>query len=239
VRLLDGSGVSREVHAPFCERLRVKLSWPTHLTYLPSPVRGQYYYLYLIEDIYSRKAVDWEVHLAESGDEAAALLQRSILSEKCLREPLVLHSDNGAPMKSVTLLAKMYDLGVTPSRGRPRVSNDNAFSESLFRTLKYCPQWPQSGFASLDDARAWVRDFMRWYNTEHRHSRIRFVTPAERHRGLDAGILGRRHSLYQRARSAHPERWSGHTRNWEAIEHVTLNPETLENVQEGQQRKAA
>jgi len=209
VRLLDGSGVSREVHAPFCERLRVKLSWPTHLSYCPSEVRGQHGYLYLIMDIYSRKIVAWEVHLAESGDEAA------------------------------TLLAKMYDLGITPSRGRSWVSNDNAFSESLFRTLKYCPQWPQGGFASLDDARSWVRDFMRWYNTEHRHSRIRFVTPAERHRGLDAGILGRRHSLYQRARSAHPERWSGHTRNWEAIEQVTLNPETLESPQEGRERKAA
>tara|TARA_R100000322_G_C5425284_1_gene187305 strand:- start:39 stop:1055 length:1017 start_codon:yes stop_codon:yes gene_type:complete len=213
--------------------------WSWDITYLPSPVRGQYYYLYLIEDIYSRKAVGWEVHSAESGDEAATLLQRSILSEKCLREPLVLHSDNGAPMKSATLLAKMYDLGVTPSRGRPRVSNDNAFSESLFRTLKYCPQWPPNGFASLDDARAWVRDFMHWYNSEHRHSRIRFVTPAERHRGLDTEILIRRHALYQKARSAHPERWSGSTRNWNPVGHVTLNPETLENVQEGRQRQAA
>ena len=213
--------------------------WSWDITYLPSPVRGEYYYLYLIEDIDSRKAVGWEVHLAESGDEAAALLQRSVLSEKCLRDPLVLHSDNGAPMKSATLLVKMYDLGITPSRGRPRVSNDNAFSESLFRTLKYCPQWPQGGFASLDDARAWVRDFMRWYNTEHRHSRIRFVTPMERHRGLDTEILVKRHALYQEARSAHQERWSGSTRNWEAIEQVTLNPETLESPQEGRERKAA
>jgi len=119
------------------------------------------------------------------------------------------------------------------------VSNDNAFSESLFRTLRYCPQWPQSGFASLDDARAWVRDFIRWYSTEHRHSRIRSVTPAERHRGLDAEILVRRHMLYQRARSAHPERWPGVTRNWEAIEPVALNPETLESPQEGREKKAA
>ena len=82
-------------------------------------------------------------------------------------------------MKSVTLLTKMHDLGVTPSRGRPRVSNDNPYSESLFRTLKYCPQWPSDGFASLEAAREWVRDFMAWYNEEHRHSRIRFVTPNE------------------------------------------------------------
>lgn len=202
--------------------------WSWDITYLPSPVRGQYYYLYLIEDIYSRKAVGWEVHSAESGEDAAALLQRSILSEKCLRKPLVLHSDNGAPMKSVTLLSKMNDLGVTPSRGRPRVSNDNAFSESLFRTLKYCPQWPQNGFANLDGARAWVRDFMRWYNTEHRHSRIRFVTPAQRHQGLDVAVLAKRHEVYKRAYAERPERWSRHTRNWQPVGDVALNPERLE-----------
>lgn len=124
--------------------------WSWDITYLPSPVRGKHYYLYLIEDIYSRKGVGWEVHEDEDGAKAAALLQRSVISEQCLREPLVLHSDNGAPMKSTTLLSKMYDLGITPSSGRPRVSNDNPYSEALFRTLKYCPQWPQTGFASLD-----------------------------------------------------------------------------------------
>jgi putative transposase len=184
---------------------------------LPSPVRGQFFYLYLIEDIYSRKAVGWEVYEQESGEMAAALLQRSVIRESCLRQPLVLHSDNGAPMKSVTLLNKMYDLGVTPSRGRPRVSNDNPYSESLFRTLKYCPQWPKNGFANLDAARAWVRDFIRWYNHEHRHSRIRFVTPAERHQGKDSDVLAKRHALYQQARERNPERWSGGTRNWQPV----------------------
>ena len=199
--------------------------WSWDITYLPSPIRGKYYYLYLIEDIYSRKAVGWEVYEEESGEKAAALLQRSVIGEQCLYEPLVLHSDNGAPMKSLTLLSKMYDLGITPSRGRPRVSNDNPYSESLFRTLKYCPQWPQAGFASLDAARVWVRDFMRCYNNEHRHSRIRFVTPSERHRGLDHQILARRHDLYERARKKSPERWSGQTRNWEPIGTVMLNPD--------------
>lgn len=199
--------------------------WSWDITYLPSPVRGKYYYLYLIEDIYSRKAVGWEVYEEESGEKAAALLQRSVIGEQCLHDPLVLHSDNGAPMKSLTLLSKMYDLGITPSRGRPRVSNDNPYSESLFRTLKYCPQWPADGFASLDAARAWVRDFMRWYNHEHRHSRIRFVTPAERHRGQDHQILARRHELYEQAREKCPERWSGQTRNWEPMGTVMLNPD--------------
>lgn len=107
-------------------------SWDT--TYLPSPILGKYYYLDLIEDIYNNKAAGWEFYDAESGEKTAALLQRSVIGEQCLHEPLLLHSDNGAPMKSVTLLSKMYDLGITPSRGRPRVSNDNPYSESLFST---------------------------------------------------------------------------------------------------------
>jgi putative transposase len=199
--------------------------WSWDITYLPSPVRGQFYYLYLIEDIYSRKAVGWEVYEAESGEKAAALLQRSVTQEQCWRQPLVLHSDNGAPMKSVTLLSKMHDLGITPSRGRPRVSNDNPYSESLFRTLKYCPQWPVNGFGGLDEARTWVRDFMTWYNTVHRHSRIRFVTPTQRHDGKDKEILARRHDVYRLAREKKPERWSAETRNWSPIGTVYLNPE--------------
>jgi putative transposase len=199
--------------------------WSWDITYLPTPVRGQYYYLYLILDIYSRKAVGYEVHENEDGGKAAELLQRTVMREQCFGQPLVLHSDNGAPMKSVTLLEKMYDLGVSPSRGRPRCSNDNPFSEAAFRTLKYCPQWPKRGFANLDAARVWVRDFIRWYNGEHRHSQIRFVTPAERHQGKDVDVLARRHVLYQKARDQHPERWSGKTRNWQAVGTVTLNPD--------------
>ena len=201
--------------------------WSWDITYLPSPVRGRYYYLYLIEDIYSRKAVGWEVYEQECGARAATLLQRTVLSESCLYQPLVLHSDNGAPMKSTTLLSKMYELGVTPSRGRPRVSNDNPYSESLFRTLKYCPQWPKDGFADLDAARAWVRDFVHWYNHEHRHSRIQFVTPAQRHVGQDVEILAKRDALYRQARENRPERWSRNTRNWQPKGAVALNPERV------------
>ena len=199
--------------------------WSWDITYLPTPVRGQFYYLYLVEDIYSRKGVGWEVHERESGEHAAVLMQRAVMAEQCWGTPLVLHSDNGAPMKSATLLAKLYDLGITPSRGRPRVSNDNPYSESLFRTLKYCPQWPTQGFADVDVARAWVRKFMAWYNDEHCHSRIRFVTPAQRHRGEDADILAKRDALYQVSRERHPERWSGKTRNWSPIGTVMLNPD--------------
>jgi putative transposase len=134
-------------------------------------------------------------------------------------------------MKSVTLLTKMYDLGITPSRGRPRVSNDNPYSESLFRTLKYCPLWPSDGFASLEAAREWVRDFMTWYNEEHRHSRIRFVTPNERHRGEDKALLAKRDAVYQAARARHPTRWSGKTRDWTPIGAVMLNPDRSEPEQ--------
>lgn len=211
---------------------RANQVWSWDITYLPSPVRGQYYYLYLISDVYSRKGVGWEVHAEESGELAAELLQRTVIREQCIHQPPVLHSDNGAPMKSMTMLSKMYDLGVTPSRGRPRVSNDNPYAESLFRTLKYCPQWPKDGFADLDAARTWVRDFMRWYNQEHRHSRIRFVTPNERHQNADRAILARRHALYQKVRQRWPERWSGSTRNWDPIGAVTLNPEREDLVQQ-------
>lgn len=199
--------------------------WSWDITYLPSKVKGRFWYLYMMEDIYSRKAVGWEVHDDESGDKAATLLTRTVISEQCFRAPLVLHSDNGAPMKSATLLSKMYDLGITPSRGRPRVSNDNPYSESLFRTLKYCPKWPSSGFATLDDARSWVYEFVQWYNQEHRHSRIRYITPNERHQGKDKEVLEKRHNLYQQMKTKMPERWAGKTRNWHPIGAVMLNPD--------------
>lgn len=202
--------------------------WSWDITYCPTRVRGQFYYLYLFEDIYSRKIVGWEVYDRECGELAAELLQRSLMAEQCFQQPPVLHSDNGAPMKSLTLLAKMYELGVTASRGRPRVSNDNPYSESLFRTLKYCPQWPANGFANLVDARAWVCSFVDGYNHQHRHSRIRFVTPAQRHRGEDQSILKQRHVVYEHARQQRPERWSGKTRNWEPVGAVMLNPERAE-----------
>jgi len=199
--------------------------WSWDITYLSSIVRGQYFYLYMVEDIYSRKIVGWEVYGSESGEQAAALMQRTVMAEQCFRTPLVLHSDNGSPMRSATLQAKLCELGVTPSHSRPRVSNDNPFSESLFRTLKYRPQWPSSGFSKLDDARRWVKDFVEWYNEEHRHSRIGFVTPGQRHRNEDAGILAKRKTVFEQAKAKHPERWSGEIRKCEPAGPVMLNPE--------------
>lgn len=205
--------------------------WSWDISYCPTYVRGQFYYLYMVIDIYSRKIVGWEVHDRESGELAATLIQRAVLKEQCFHKPLVLHSDNGAPMKSVVLKQKLYDLNITPSHSRPRVSNDNPYSEALFRTLKYCPQWPRNGFSDLEESRSWVTEFVRWYNNEQRHSRIKFVTPAQRHHGEDVEILERRKKIYADAQTKTPERWSGKSRNWDPIDAVALNPEKLTNIE--------
>jgi hypothetical protein len=137
----------------------------------------------------------------------------------------VLHADNGSPMKGATLKATLERLGVIASYSRPRVSDDNPFSEALFRTCKYRPDWPRSGFASREDAQHWVARFVAWYNHEHRHSAIRFVTPSARHAGEDRALLARRTQLYTDARAANPARWSRHIRNWAPVCEVCLNPE--------------
>lgn len=139
---------------------------------------------------------------------------------------MVLHSDNGSPMKAATFLQKLYDLGITPSRSRPRVSNDNAFIESLFKTLKYRPAFPLGGFIEIDAARCWVHLFVEWYNNQHRHSALKYVTPHQRHTGQAPRILEERRTVYQQAKAKHPERWSGAIRNFDLPEEVWLNPET-------------
>lgn len=206
--------------------------WTWDITYLPGRVKGKYYYLYLVTDIFSRYGVAWEVCEAESGEEAAKLMTRAKLSQNCLHQPLVLHSDNGAPMKSLTLKAKLEELHVIASYSRPRVSNDNPFSEAMFKTLKYCPQWPSKGFESIEAARDWVSQFMDWYNNKHCHSGIKFVSPAQRHEGSDHAILENRSNVYEAAFMKRPERWSGPRRNWSRQNEVTLNPEKIGNLPE-------
>lgn len=194
------------------------------ITWLPGPVRGRFFYLYLIMDLYSRKVVGWEVHEREWARHASALIERTRLAERCVDRPLVLHGDNGSPLKAASVQVTLRRLGIVPSYSRPRVSDDNAFVESLFRTCKYVPTYPKKGFADLTLARQWVAGFVRWYNHEHRHSGIRFVTPEERHQGLDHQILAKRKALYEAKRAEHPGRWSGRVRNWEPIGAVHLNP---------------
>lgn len=206
--------------------------WSWDISWMPSRVRGRFWYLYLIEDIYSRKIVGWEVHERETGELAATLIQRAVMAEQCFRQPLVLHADNGSPMKSQTMRVKLEELGIAPSYSRPRVSNDNPFSESLFRTLKYCPAWPSQGFATLEDARVWVLGFVDWYNNRHCHSALKFVTPAQRHRGEDSRLLEQRNRVYEQAKSRNPQRWSGKTRDWSVVGPTALNPERTERLNE-------
>ena len=201
--------------------------WCWDMTYLPAQVMGRWFYLYLILDLYSRKIVGWEVHDTDHADHATHLVRRTALAEgiAALGSKPVLHGDNGSTLKATTVLAMLNWLGVRPSYSRPRVSDDNAYAESLFRTAKYRPEFPAKGFADLDEARAWAAGFVRWYNFDHRHSGIRYVSPAQRHEGDDHAILAARHALYSRARELNPARWSGNTRNWSPIGAVTLNPE--------------
>lgn len=198
-------------------------SWD--ITYLPTDVRGRYFYLYLFMDIFSRKIVGWQIYDTESSEQASEVV-RDICRQNCIApNQVVLHSDNGSPMKGATMLATLQTLGVAPSFSRPAVSNDNPYSESLFKTLKYRPAYPRRPFATLLTARQWVSAFVQWYNHEHRHSAIRFVTPAERHAGLDHALLKKRSQVYEAAKTRHPERWSGNTRNWQPIRIVHLNPD--------------
>lgn len=198
--------------------------WSWDITYLKSPVKGMYYYLYLVEDIFSRLIVAWSIEEIESADHAARLMDEACKKFGIPKWRLTIHSDNGGPMKGATLLATLQRLGVTPSFSRPSVSNDNPFSESLFKTLKYRPSYPDGAFASLEEAREWVRRFVQWYNTEHLHSGIRFVTPQSRHDGADVVILSNRRAVYEAAQQVNPLRWSGQIRNWSKITEVYLNP---------------
>ena len=201
--------------------------WSWDITYLNSSIRGKYFYLYLVLDVYSRMIVAWEVHEEESAEHAARMIQKACIRQRIslLERPLVLHSDNGSPMKGATMLGMLQQLGVQTSFSRPRVSNDNSYSESGFRTMKYRPDYPQC-FDSLETAGGWVNGFAQWYNQEHKHSGLKFQTPQDRHSGVATEKAIKRHELYQKAKTLHPERWgSRSTRQWELPAEVWLNPE--------------
>lgn len=212
------------------------------ITYLNGPIKGKHYYLYMISDLFSRKIVAWEVWEAESADNASELIRRAILAESLTnrKHPLVLHSDNGSPMKGATMLETLYNLGITPSRSRPRVSNDNPFAESLFKTLKYRCNYQPKGFSTIEEAREWVLNFVDWYNNNHRHSGIKFLTPNQRH-SADHGlsILAKRDMVYKAAKLKNPKRWSGKTRDWSIENQVCLNPEKASSVDKYLEEKEA
>jgi putative transposase len=203
--------------------------WCWDITYLPTAVRGTFFFLYLLLDVYSRKIAAHEVHAEESGHHAAALIERAVLRERVAGQPLVIHQDNGSPMKASTFVAKLQQLGIDASYSRPSVSDDNAYAESLFRTCKYRPDYP-GVFAGLDEARAWALRFERWYNHTHKHRNLKFVSPAERHCGADRTIFAARSDLYEQARAKHPARWTRNTRDWSLSDQVWLNRPAQEDI---------
>lgn len=213
--------------------------WSWDITYLRSPVRGQFFYLYLILDVWSRKIMAATVFPQERDQNSAYLFMDAVRQHDVDSEGLILHSDNGSPMKGSTMLATLQQLGVMPSFSRPGVSNDNPFSESLFRTLKYRPEYPAHPFECEQQAQQWVDAFVNWYNTKHLHSEIRFVSPDARHYGRDKELLYKRKKVYEAARRKHPGRWTRQTRNWEPIDVVLLNPAPKRHVDESNNQKAA
>lgn len=199
-------------------------SWD--ISYLPTSIRGAFFYLYMFMDIYSRKIVGWQIYETESAEHASEVIRDIYQQEGLQKDQVILHSDNGSPMKGATMLATLQTLGIAPSLSRPSVSNDNPYSEALFRTVKYRPQYPCKPFETQADARQWAEELIKWYNYEHQHSAIRYVTPHERHSGQDKAILAMRKEVYEIARANNPERWNGRdTRNWSHIDVVHLNPE--------------
>ena len=198
--------------------------WTWDITWLNALIKGQYYKLYLIVDMFSRLIVGYEVWEEETSEHAEYLIRKATLAQGIAGRPLVLHSDNGSPMKAATFQATLEKPGVQSSFSRPRVSNDNPYSESLFKTMKYRPKYPAKGFDGLEDARKWVLKFVKWYNHKHLHSGINFITPYQRHYGLDKDIMVKRKETYEKARAKHPERWSKNIRNWSLPEYVSLNP---------------
>ena len=204
--------------------------WTWDITWLNAVIKGQYYKLYLIIDMFSRLIVAYEVWEEERAEHAEYLIRKATLSQGIAGKPLVLHSDNGSPMKAATFQATLEKLGVQSSFSRPRVSNDNPYSEALFKTMKYRPKYPFNGVKSLDEARKWVEKFVNWYNKDHLHSGIKFLTPYQRHYGLDKEIMGNRIAIYEEAKARNPERWSKNIRDWTLPEYVSLNPIDEEEV---------
>lgn len=199
--------------------------WSWDITYLKAPIRGDFLYLYMVMDVWSRKVVGWRVETRESSELAGLLISACCRHEGISEGDLTIHSDNGGPMRGATLLATLQGLGVATSFSRPSVSNDNPFSESLFRTMKYAPAFPSGRFESLEAAIEWVGNFVGWYNEEHRHSSIGFVTPSQRHAGEDVEVLEFRKEVYAMAKARTPERWSGPTRRWDRPATTHLNPD--------------
>lgn len=193
------------------------LSWD--ISWLKTNIQGKYYYLYMFVDIWSRYIVGWKVHEKENGQLAKELVNE--INKDIDIKGSILHSDNGSPMRCSTMRATLEKLGVSPSFSRPYISNDNAYSESLFKTLKYKAGYPKC-FRNIESAREWVAEFVNWYNKEHRHSKIGHVTPSQRLTGEDKKIFAKRNKAFAEARKRNPERWSKQIKKWSHEKDVVL-----------------
>lgn len=200
--------------------------WMWDITWLKSSVQGKYHYAYVIEDLYDRSIVSWSIHESESDQHATALFQEATRKENAA--PEFVHSDNGNAMKGLTLVAFYYRLGIVPSFSRPRVSDDNPFIESFFKTLKYSCGYPRF-FSDLDHARRWFATFIDWYNTKHMHSGLSYVTPTQKRSGQHHSIFAQRNTVIALAKEAHPERWGLRTtKQYQAAQAEVLNPATFD-----------
>ena len=213
--------------------------WSWDITYLQTSVKGLFFYLYMVVDVWSRKIITAQIFAEESMEHSSMLLAHACMINGVQPEELVLHSDNGGPMKGATMLATLHKLGVVPSFSRPSVSNDNPYSESLFRTMKYRPEYPLKPFENIEQAQSWVDGFVFWYNTQHLHSSIRYVTPDDRHFGREEHILANRRKVYEKARNRNPNRWSKNIRNWNPVRMIWLNPEKKNETSQTQHLKKA
>lgn len=199
--------------------------WCWDITWLDAAQKGRYFYLYMAIDMFSRKVVAWEVFAKEDGTLARELLAQALEAEGILPGHLVVHADNGKPMKSNSLRSLFERLNVTASYGRPHTSNDNAFAESLFATLKGRVSFPEY-FETLDSARAFCFEFFTWYNGVHMHSNLDYVTPMNVHQGLHKEIFAQRNALLEANRMAHPSRHGGRRKIYGIPEVVRLKHRT-------------
>ena len=188
---------------------------------MKTAVSGIFVYAYMIIDVWSRVIVGWEIHEREDPDLAADLFRRVAILRNV--QGVRLHADNGNAMKASTMIMMFFQLGIIPSFSRPRVSDDNPYSESFFKTMKYNVRYPHH-FDGIENARLWTADFVNWYNTEHRHSGIGYVTPQQRQEGLDKALFERRNKTLGAANELHPERWGKRIGYHGADRVVYLNP---------------
>ena len=200
--------------------------WCWDITWMPRSVKGLFYYAYVILDIYDRSIVGWAIHETESVDYSKALFAATLLKHQA--EGTAIHADNGHPMRGLTLMALFQLLSIKVSHNRPRTSNDNPYIESWFKTMKYQGSYPRS-FATIEDAKGWMAVFVDWYNHEHLHSALDYVTPAQVRYGEAEAIFQQRNATMMKAKEAFPERWgTRQVKVWKAPQTVVLNPDKKE-----------